>query len=164
MQESTLETFSSADSKDAHEAYSPQGPVRNVMTDGGIVSTGGPAGPRRMRPGQNRGSMHNELLKATMPGLASLLSQYMDHPVVDMTGLKGSYHLEFDIAVEDMQALGSPRPPTDSARDAAATAADPSGGIGIVESVEKLGLRLERRNAPIDMLVVDRLEKTPTEN
>jgi uncharacterized protein (TIGR03435 family) len=30
--------------------------------------------------------------------------------------------------------------------------------------MEKLGLRLERTKAPVEMLVLDRLEKSPTEN
>jgi uncharacterized protein (TIGR03435 family) len=30
--------------------------------------------------------------------------------------------------------------------------------------MEKLGLKLERTKAPIEMLVVDHLEKSPTEN
>jgi uncharacterized protein (TIGR03435 family) len=42
-------------------------------------------------------------------------------------------------------------------------AADPS-GASIFASVQKLGLRLERRKAPVEHIVVEHLEKVPTEN
>jgi uncharacterized protein (TIGR03435 family) len=34
----------------------------------------------------------------------------------------------------------------------------------VFDSVKKYGLRLKARKAPIEMLIVTRLEKTPTEN
>jgi len=34
----------------------------------------------------------------------------------------------------------------------------------IVRAVQKLGLKLEARKAPFDTIIVDHLEKTPTEN
>jgi uncharacterized protein (TIGR03435 family) len=36
--------------------------------------------------------------------------------------------------------------------------------VSICASVEKLGLRLEKRKAPIDQVIVDHLEKAPAEN
>jgi uncharacterized protein (TIGR03435 family) len=44
-----------------------------------------------------------------------------------------------------------------------ATASDPSGG-GIFAALQKLGLKLEPRKAPMETIVIDHLEKTPTEN
>jgi uncharacterized protein (TIGR03435 family) len=41
-------------------------------------------------------------------------------------------------------------------------AADPAGSI--FASVQKLGLKLERRKAPVEYIVVEHLEKIPTEN
>ena len=43
------------------------------------------------------------------------------------------------------------------------SASDPSGNV-VAASVEKLGLKLEARKAPVETIVVDHLEKTPTEN
>jgi hypothetical protein len=39
----------------------------------------------------------------------------------------------------------------------------PSGGI-VFAAIGKLGLRLDAREAPVETVVVDRLEKIPTEN
>ena len=37
-------------------------------------------------------------------------------------------------------------------------------GIQSTESPRQLGLRLEKQKGPVEMLVVDRMEKTPTDN
>ena len=42
-------------------------------------------------------------------------------------------------------------------------ATDP-GGSTIYASVEALGLKLENRKALIEQIVIDRIDKTPTEN
>jgi uncharacterized protein (TIGR03435 family) len=151
----------------------PQGEFRVYeQFDGPITEMaviGGAFGPLRMRIGD--GGMHMELLKGTMPVLAQVLSGYSDLPVVDMTGLKGNYHVTIDMSRQDMFALfrGLSAPPAGGDQGFSggdrnpATASDPAGG-GLSKVVEKLGLKLERRKAPVEMLVVDHLEKMPTEN
>jgi uncharacterized protein (TIGR03435 family) len=42
-------------------------------------------------------------------------------------------------------------------------ASDPTGS-SVFSSVQRLGLKLESRKAPVEQLMVDHLEKTPTEN
>jgi uncharacterized protein (TIGR03435 family) len=42
-------------------------------------------------------------------------------------------------------------------------ASDPSAG-SVFQTVQQLGLRLESRKLPIEILVVDKCEKSPTEN
>jgi uncharacterized protein (TIGR03435 family) len=49
------------------------------------------------------------------------------------------------------------------ADNSAQQASDPA-GVNIFKSVEKLGLRLDKGQAPIERLVVDHVEKVPTEN
>jgi uncharacterized protein (TIGR03435 family) len=39
-----------------------------------------------------------------------------------------------------------------------------SSGDSLLNALEKLGLKLETRKAPLEMLVVDHMEKAPTEN
>jgi uncharacterized protein (TIGR03435 family) len=100
----------------------------------------------------------------TMDFLARTLSRAGYGPVVDATGLDGKYEIELSWVPEP--ALG-PRGPS-------ATAAEPGlPGVGEASTPtvdlfsavrESLGLRLEPRKTPIDVLVIDRIERVPTEN
>jgi uncharacterized protein (TIGR03435 family) len=98
--------------------------------------------------------------RITMPEFALSLTRYVDLPVVDMTGLNGYWHVTLDVPLPVRQ--GSM---VAQARAAAGLPApDPAGDVSISASVQKLGLALEKRTAPIDHLVIDHAEKTPTEN
>ncbi|MGA3237561.1 MAG: TIGR03435 family protein [Bryobacteraceae bacterium] len=128
----------------------------------GMTVTNTPAGTQKMT--MVDGVMHVEASKMAMSMLAEALSRYVDHPVVDMTELKGNYQVVLDISQEDiravMRSVGAAMPA--GAGGATDTASEP--GSSIVTSVQQLGLRLEARKMPIDMIVIDHLEKLPTEN
>jgi len=128
----------------------------------GMTSTNTPAGTQKMT--MVDGVMHVEASKMSMPLLVEALSRYVDHPVVDMTGLKGTYQVVLDISQEDirnvMRSIGMAQAAT--APGAADSASEP--GSSIVNSVQQLGLKLEARKMPMDMIVIDHLEKLPTEN
>jgi uncharacterized protein (TIGR03435 family) len=109
------------------------------------------------------GGLHYEFAGMTMEALAEFLSQgQVDLPVVDMTKLKGSYQVPLDVSASDMP--GS-RAPADqgNAGQAVPTASDPRGN-SVRESLQKLGLRLERRKLPTEKFVIDHIERAPTEN
>jgi hypothetical protein len=72
---------------------------------------------------------------ATMPDLARMLKRYFDEPVIDRTGLEGTYQVSMNVSRTDE----------------------------IFASVEKLGLRLEKTQALMEYIVVEHLEKSPTE-
>ena len=112
-----------------------------------------------------------------MPGLAETLSKLLARRVVDMTKLNGNYQVALEMSKEDERAYFTARaaalgitldmPPdgvSGGRGDDAATASDPSGVPTIFKALEKLGLKLERRKVPVEMIVVDYLEKTPTDN
>jgi uncharacterized protein (TIGR03435 family) len=46
----------------------------------------------------------------------------------------------------------------------ASAASEPSGGSSVYASVQKLGLKLEKRKAPVEQLIIDYVEKAPTED
>lgn len=84
-----------------------------------------------------------------MTKFATLMSRMTRMPVLNRTGLKGFYEIKVQWAPEDMN--GKP--------DEAAA------GPSIFTAVqEQLGLKLESRKGPVEVLVVDRAEKVPLEN
>jgi len=130
--------------------------------DKGMTMTNTPAGTQKVT--MVDGVMHVEASKMPMSMLVEALSRYVDHPVVDTTELKGNYQVMLDISQEDiravMRSVGMAMPA--GAPGAADTAAEP--GSSVVASLQQLGLKLEPRKSPIDLIVVDHLEKMPTDN
>jgi uncharacterized protein (TIGR03435 family) len=93
----------------------------------------------------------------TMAQFATQLSQLTRSLVVDRTGLSGGYDLDLTwTPTPDQQPPGRPpgfQPPP----------IDPNGPSLFAALDEQLGLRLESTRAPVDVLVIDRIER-PTEN
>jgi uncharacterized protein (TIGR03435 family) len=107
---------------------------------------------------------------ATIGQFLDVLANQLDRPVRDMTGLSGTYDITLDFAVDPsimqakMAAMGGGPPPPEMASPEGATQ-DPSGAATIFSALtEQLGLRLEARKGPVDLLVIDSVQKTPTEN
>lgn len=86
-------------------------------------------------------------VKQPIRGLATILGNQVHRPVLDRTGLKGSYSFTLEFTVE--------RP------DTPVGAAVPD-VFSAVE--EQLGLRLKPHRTPMDVLVIDHLDKSPTAN
>lgn len=154
-----------------------QGDVRMVRTAQGAsiempggeisgkirLSAGEPATPPRI---------HVES-SASMKTFAEMLSVgLVDRPVVDMTGLAGTYDLAGELSLEDV--MGVARTSIsflpiggggggDAGGGPAANLSDPSGS-SVSKSLQNMGLKLDPRKLPLDMLVIDHIEKTPTEN
>jgi uncharacterized protein (TIGR03435 family) len=140
-----------------------KGPVRVTNDSKGVVVRGA-NGTTRMT--MVDGKMHMEASKISMEGFAELLSRFVDRPVVDMTEIKGDYQISLELSMDDLRAMARsqgmvlPGGPGDKPAD---TASDPSGGT-IFQAVQQLGLKLEARKAPLDTILIDHIEKTPTEN
>jgi len=107
-----------------------------------------------------------EAKRLTMAAVAGTLERFMDRPIVEMTDLKGSYDFTLDVTQEDYQAMmiraavtaGVAMPPQ------ALRLLDGASLPSLFEGVQKLGLKLDARKAPLDLLVIDDARKTPTEN
>ncbi len=119
------------------------------------------------------GMMRMEFSKMKMEVLTTMLSQMVDHPVIDMTELKGNYQVALELSMEEMQAMGRaaaaaagmamPAPPP--RKDTSAPGDDASApASSVFAAVQKLGLKLEPRKAPVETIVVDHVEKMPSEN
>ncbi len=117
---------------------------------------------RKSDTGGPGGIIHYEAPSITFEGLAALAKfagPGLDPAVgiVDMTGLKGRYQVNFDLSMTDLLAAIAAGP-----RDLVFWQSD---SLNMVQDgLKKLGLQLETRKAPVDVMVVDHLEKTPTAN
>lgn len=91
-----------------------------------------------------------------VPQLVANLNRLLDHPMVDMTGLDGYY----DMALAwDWSAMQSNAGVIERNKPG-------SGDLKALFTTmeKKLGLRVQRRIIPGDVLVIDHLEHVPTEN
>ena len=85
-----------------------------------------------------------------MHSFALLLSRVLRQPVLDLTGLTGFYDINFEWAPDD---------PT------GASAAESSPLPDIYRAVEEqLGLHLESKKTPIEIIVIDRADRVPVAN
>jgi uncharacterized protein (TIGR03435 family) len=107
-----------------------------------------------------------EVKKLTMETFADMLTRFTDRPVVDMTDLKGRYDFMLELSPEDRTATmvraaltaGVVLPPQ------ALAMLDNGSNASLISALQKLGLTFEARKAPLDVLVIDSIQKTPTEN
>jgi uncharacterized protein (TIGR03435 family) len=99
---------------------------------------------------------HAKATTVTMARLAEFLASSragLGIPVVDQTGLDGTYTFNLDWTPE--------RPSGEKPRSDARADAPPP----LLDALqEQLGLKLVKRKLPIEVLVVDHAEKVPTEN
>jgi uncharacterized protein (TIGR03435 family) len=107
-----------------------------------------------------------EAKRLTMEQFASSLERFADRPIVDMTGLMGQYDLAFEIPPDEYQPMlirsavyaGVSLPPQ------ALRLLDTSSPAALGDAMQQVGLKLEARKAPLDVLVIDDALKTPTAN
>jgi len=112
----------------------------------------------------NNSSFEGKKVPAT--ALPDTLARFMDRPVVDMTGLTGNYDFTLKFNQDDFRAMmirsaiaaGVVLPPE------ALKLLETSNGDSLPNALETLGLKLEQRKAPIEVLVIDHIEKTPSDN
>jgi uncharacterized protein (TIGR03435 family) len=107
-----------------------------------------------------------EAKKLTMEVFASNLERFADRPIVDMTGLKGQYDLAFDVNPEDYEPmlLRSAIAAGVNLSPKALRFLETTSSAPLSDALEQIGLRLEARKAPLDVIVVDSANKTPSAN
>jgi uncharacterized protein (TIGR03435 family) len=92
-------------------------------------------------------------------GLVEYLRLRTQMPVIDKTGLKEDYDIKMEILLGGLSGLaGAPGAPLDL--DAVMEAATSR----LFTAVEKLGLKLEKQKNPVETIIVEHVERTPTEN
>jgi bla regulator protein blaR1 len=110
---------------------------------------GGPDAPcRSAGPGSGAAMRFRGI---TLDAFAMFLATPVRRPVIDRTGLSGDFDIELDMTAE----LGPPPPPP-----GLPDAVDRSSAPSIFTTLqEQLGLRLDARREPVDVLVIDRVER-----
>jgi uncharacterized protein (TIGR03435 family) len=134
----------------------------------GMTITGLPQGGT-LKMSMTSAGIHLESSTMDMPTLVTQLTQYLDRPVFDETGLKGNYQIGLDLSMEDMMSLmskngfaggGGPPPGRgDFGPNPFAGAGGESSGSSILMSIQRLGLKLDSRKSPMPMLVIDHFGK-----
>jgi len=119
---------------------------RSTRVQRAYVLTIAPVGPRLSAvsdcSGHLRFGPHTITARCTsLAGLAAALTRYADRPVLDRTDLKGTF--DFTLNWEP----------------------DQIGATPLFRTVEReLGIRTRMANAPVEFIVVDHLDKQPTDN
>jgi uncharacterized protein (TIGR03435 family) len=140
-----------------------------TQSKGGAVISDGAGHSQKMTMAPDGKSMRLEASGLTMAELGEGLTAFVDHPIVDMTDIKGKYQVTLDLSREDMlnaaraAGMAVPGGGEGDASKPAELASDP-GGNSIFKTIQAMGLKLEPRKVPLTFIVVDSVEKTPTEN
>lgn len=101
-----------------------------------------------IRPGDHGTKI--ESWDLTMKAFAQILAGQVQSPVTDETGLEGSFRFTLEYSPEDLRQREPGEAPSDP------------GPASIYQAIqEQLGLRLDKRKGPVDVMVIDHAEKPP---
>jgi uncharacterized protein (TIGR03435 family) len=153
----------------------PDGPMRMTINtkNGSSTMNMGAKGSVSSSMDPATRSMKIEASQVTMGGFADMLSSLAGgQQVKDMTGLTGNYQVAISFSMADLinmaraQGVAVPNLPAEAGAAALPSdaASDPGGFSSLFQAVESMGLKLESRKAVVEQLVIDHVEKTPTEN
>jgi uncharacterized protein (TIGR03435 family) len=148
---------------------SPDGRVLLRRNNDGSSTYVGPWGSFSLKFDGQSLSMHMQSESLDMRGFAMMMTTLgggEGRQVVDMTGLKGKFQVAADFSLMDLTSSLHDQGidlPGGGGPQGGSGASDP-GGATVSAALEKLGLRLDRSRAKVDRLVVDHVEKSPTEN
>ena len=110
-------------------------------------------GDVRSSTSDNGGRVRTLTVKHTsIPSIADLLARLLGETVVDKTGIEGVYDFEFKWTSDDMDSSTS-----------STSNGDPAPSL-FTAVQETLGLRLQSQKVPVDIIVVDHVERVPAEN
>lgn len=125
--------------------------------DGGRMAPPSRGGPRLSRCGgldvmlESQGARMSGA-KVPMPEFVRILSGVLGRRVIDRTGLTGPFDITLDFVPDETTPLLPPPPPGAAPSDALSPT--------ILSALpEQLGLRLEAAKGPLEILVIDRVER-----
>ena len=95
---------------------------------------------------------------ATMAKLADALSNLVGRNVLDRTGISGNYDIKLEWTPDESEAPMLKSPP-DAGAGAAPPAPEAAGPSVFTAIQEQLGLKLEAQKGPVEVMVIDHIEK-----
>jgi len=90
-----------------------------------------------------------------MKGILTMCETRLKKPVIDKTGLTGNYDFNLDFSSGAPASPNPAGPPVDEA---------PESAPPFEVAIETLGLKLQSVKAPVEVIVIDKLNRAPTEN
>ncbi len=103
-----------------------------------------------------------DAVRMSMPEFAALLWTNTGRPVLDRTNLTGIYAFSIELPPDAWQASISARAGITTSRDG--TPLNEPVAVSVPRGVERLGLKLEPRRIPVDIIVIDNIERVPSAN
>jgi len=125
-----------------------------TIAKGGSKLTGTKAGPdgKEKDSGWSMGNGQMDAHATTIESLIQALSPQVGHTILDKTGLTGHYDFKLRWTPDDA-------PPMSGADGTNAPGSDASAPPLFTALQEQLGLKLESRKEPVDVIVIDHIEK-----
>lgn len=143
------------------DPFLPDGPIRRDQT--GFPQMNGWGAIATIFPQDTGATVRLQAKGLTLADIAARVANLLGHPVIDKTGLSGRYDFTLEYSASLPPLPGAPPPPAPNSLNPADAATEP--GSSVAPAVEKqLGLKLTRGKATLDVIVVDQVEKIPTEN
>jgi uncharacterized protein (TIGR03435 family) len=173
LKESPPETPAAADADDTPKLPPPLPPPGQMKFD----AAGFPIMPAP--PGGGRGGMFNMMMpgrarliatRQTTQDLADRLSSVLTKPVTDATGLNAKYDFTLTYSTDGLASggglfLGPPPGGGGGGEEARKNMPEVEAPQDLFSAIQaQLGLKLEPKKGPVTLIVVDKAEKTPTEN
>jgi len=125
-----------------------------VIAKGGPKLATAPEDSGKGRRGMGMRPGHFEGIGATLPMLAQALSDATGRKVIDKTNITGEYNFKLEWTPEPGQMAPPP-----GAGNEPPPQPDPSGPSIFTAIEEQLGLKLQATKGPVEVLVIDRVEK-----
>jgi len=106
--------------------------------------------------------------EVTLPIFANTLATLINHPIVDMTGIEGTFDITLNVSMATLAGMRGAESASavssslETPGNAESVASAPTNSL--FAAIKELGLVLETRRAPIKHLVIESALKVPTEN
>lgn len=153
--------------KPVDEPVSLDNTPNNPGRGGGVATRRDPDGKVELAPGRKGamvmgmgGALRISARLQSSAEIANLCQNRIGHPVADKTGLTGTYDFNLDFS------------PNGQMSSAAVPASAPGSPLGDLKddippfevAIQSLGLKLQPAKVMMDVVVIDHIEKVPTEN